>query len=266
MLQNTTTSLQNNKVSQKQAKDLLTCLQLLSSMTALEDLLNIHPEYEKYTQLFRENTAVGGALAMHLLRLEEEKERLKKEKEKLKEEIMIDDLTQLYNVRYHNIRGSEEIKRATRYEHPFSYAILDIDHFKEYNDEYGHNAGDIALKTIAEIIKSEIRRGIDIVYRIGGEEFAVMLPETCEKEAASSMERVRKKIEDACKTYETKLKQKLTVSIGIATYYPEQIIPKNHYTVKGDITKLKELADHALMKEAKKNGKNRVVCYSELLR
>jgi len=123
--------------------------------------------------------------------------------------------------------------------------MLDVDHFKSYNDQYGHPAGDSALKTVAEILK-ETLRGADVAARYGGEEFAILLPQTSAEEAAQIGERIRKKIE------RTEFSERrVTASIGIAS-------------ASGDVDTPRDLisaADVALY-AAKDQGRNNVQIFN----
>ncbi len=158
---------------------------------------------------------------------------------------IIDGLTGVYLRRYLIDRLMEEVDRARRLELTFSIGMIDIDHFKRCNDEYGHLAGDAVLREVAERLKFSVRE-VDMVARYGGEEFCVILPETTKKLAVIVAERLRKSVESAeVKTFEEKINT--TISIGIATY------PENGK----DVTSLIEAADTALYK-AKHKGRNRV--------
>jgi diguanylate cyclase (GGDEF)-like protein/PAS domain S-box-containing protein len=106
---------------------------------------------------------------------------------------MTDYLTNLYNRRYFMQRGTEEFKRARRNNQPLALLMIDIDHFKKVNDIYGHEVGDMTLQQVAAVLKSSLRE-IDILGRMGGEEFAVLLPNISMREAAILAERVRKNI------------------------------------------------------------------------
>lgn len=138
----------------------------------------------------------------------------------------IDELTGLYNHRYLQERLAQELCRSKRYARPLSIALLDIDHFKHINDEYGHLVGDQALWHLAELLKATVR-DTDVVARYGGEEFLVIMPETRLKAAVSVAERLRAKIEEAVFDVKlagtagrrsSKMPLTFTVSIGVATY------------------------------------------------
>ena len=159
----------------------------------------------------------------------------------------------VFNRRYFNRRLLSELKRAERYDHPFALFMIDIDHFKVYNDINGHLAGDKILKSIAGILERE-SRDIDIVTRFGGEEFCVILPEIDEKEAQDIAERLRKAVESTrFENEELQPNGKLTVSIGVASF------PQDAKTTQTLI----EMADRA-MYQAKKMNRNRVILAREI--
>lgn len=156
-----------------------------------------------------------------------------------------DGLTQLRIHRYFQQRLDEELKRAKQFGHNLSLIMTDIDKFKNFNDQYGHQQGDIVLIETAKLFRQSIRE-VDIAARYGGEEFAIILPETGKEEAIEVAEAIRRKIED----YEYPSKQgklKVTSSFGVATY-PGDAAHKDQ---------LIEVADQALY-HAKESGRNRV--------
>ncbi|MCK4462704.1 MAG: GGDEF domain-containing protein [Candidatus Omnitrophica bacterium] len=156
-----------------------------------------------------------------------------------------DGLTEIYLRRYFIDRLSEEIERSRRLKLKFSILMVDIDHFKNCNDRYGHMVGDAVLREVASIIKSNIRQ-IDLAARYGGEEFTVLLPETGRDGALHVAERIRKACEDRLiSAYDENLK--FAVSIGISVY-PEDA---------KDSEPLIEKADEAMYR-SKQAGRNRV--------
>ncbi len=171
---------------------------------------------------------------------------------KVEAEATIDALTGLYNYRHFLGLLDREFKRAVRYNRPLALFMVDIDHFKHYNDTYGHPAGNEVLRQVAEIIKTNCR-DVDFIVRFGGEEFVVLLPETGTAEAFDIAERIRDAI--ARFPFAGRNSQPggaLTVSIGVAAY-PQDAL--------GD----KEILDHAdtALYLAKRLTRNRVVCYSK---
>lgn len=163
---------------------------------------------------------------------------------------IIDSLTGIYLRRHFLIRCSEEIARAKKYRLSLSLLMLDIDHFKEVNDQYGHLVGDAVLKEIANVIVSNLRE-IDLPARYGGEEFIIALIDTSKDIAELVAERIRKAIEAMeIRAYDELIKT--TISIGISTF------PGDGDSSEGLI----ESADRALY-QAKQAGRNRVVLYTD---
>lgn len=128
-----------------------------------------------------------------------------------------DGLTGTYNHRYLQERLAEELDRASRYERDLAFMMLDLDHFKAYNDEYGHPRGDRALIEVAQILRQVSRRS-DVVARYGGEEFAMILPETGGAEAEVVAERARECVARLSFDWETDEGPHLTLSAGIAVH------------------------------------------------
>ncbi len=156
-----------------------------------------------------------------------------------------DSLTESYNRRYFMMRLLEEFSRAQKFSLNISFVMIDIDNFKKINDTYGHLVGDVVLKEIAKAIKENVRE-IDSVSRLGGEEFAVILPETDKAAAIIAAERIRGKVsQKMIRAFDEVLS--VTISIGIASF------PQN--TLYADV--LMEIADKALY-QAKQSGKNQV--------
>ncbi|MBI5376317.1 MAG: diguanylate cyclase [Candidatus Schekmanbacteria bacterium] len=161
-----------------------------------------------------------------------------------------DELTGVYTIRHFHSRMEEQINKFNRYGQKFAMLMLDIDNFKKVNDNYGHPVGDTVLMKVAETIKTSIRN-IDLPFRYGGEEFAVILPETSTNAAATVAERIRKNVNEMIIQTDDDLKLSVTVSIGVSA------CPKNGTIIRDIVTK----ADDALY-NAKETGKNRV-CISE---
>ena len=173
-------------------------------------------------------------------------------KAKLYEDSITDGLTRLYIHRYFQNRLSEEIKRAERYKLPVSLLMIDIDHFKNLNDTYGHQQGDTVLSSTSAIIRNTIREDIDIACRYGGEELAVIMPQTDAVGAQTLAERLRQKIEENIYS-NNNTDFFITVSMGIATY-PDAGKEKEELIKK---------ADGALYL-AKACGRNRVISATEV--
>ncbi|NNJ91619.1 MAG: GGDEF domain-containing protein, partial [Gammaproteobacteria bacterium] len=152
-----------------------------------------------------------------------------------------DGLTGLYNRLKIEQLINEEVDRAIRYKRRFSLVLLDLDHFKNVNDQFGHHVGDVVLKEFSAVLVSEVRK-VDEVARWGGEEFVILLPETSIDEAHNVSEHVRSKVEN----YQFAIIKNLTVSIGISEY------------ISGDnLQSIINRADKALY-EAKTNGRNQI--------
>ena len=162
--------------------------------------------------------------------------------ETVKAQAVTDSLTNLYNRRYFEEYLAKEVTRAQRQNQPFSIIGLDLDFLKKINDVHGHAYGDLAIKTIAEILKKNAR-SIDIAARMGGEEFNVLLPGVDSNGAMVAAERMRKAIE----AQEIETIGHITASIGVATYLEHS----------DNIEEVMELTDQA-MYLSKRNGRNQV--------
>ncbi len=164
-----------------------------------------------------------------------------------KELAFTDGLTGIFNRRYFDLRYAREMLRARRYRRNLTVLMIDIDHFKLYNDTLGHLAGDHALRNVAQVLESNLRRA-DILCRYGGEEFVVILPEIDSKHGQIVGDKLRRAVLAASFDGEEKLPQKhLSISIGIAAF------PEHGETVEGILHK----ADQALY-AAKAGGRNQV--------
>ncbi len=184
--------------------------------------------------------------------LQEEIKQKKLLEEELRAIAMIDSLTGVYTRRQMLEFGGNELKRFLRTEHSLSVLMLDIDHFKKINDTYGHSIGDSALKHFAEVCKRSLRT-TDIIGRIGGEEFVIIMPDTTEEEGYSVAERIRKHVaETPFLMDDTETVFVLTVSIGLYQF------TQNDRLFEQALSK----ADSALY-EAKGAGRNNVVIFKE---
>ncbi len=169
---------------------------------------------------------------------------------------LTDALTGVRNRRFLDQRLIEEIARAQRNNEPLSFLFIDIDHFKQVNDQYGHHIGDQALNHTASAIASQLRR-IDLLARYGGEEFAVLLSNTNIREATHIAERIRAKIQDSQIEVDD-IQLAVTASIGLAELSELVADPNNDEPA----TTLTTAADTALY-EAKESGRN-LVCQYQL--
>lgn len=163
---------------------------------------------------------------------------------------VLDGLTGLYNRRQLEIGLEQEHNRTKRHPSDFSLAILDIDFFKKVNDTYGHQYGDYVLKTVADLMKQSFRK-TDLLYRYGGEEFVMIMPETNIEGAIIPVQRLRGMVEEYDFEYNG-VKAKVTVSIGLTMNYQDLM-------TSADIIKS---ADEALYR-AKQGGRNRVVLHEQ---
>jgi diguanylate cyclase (GGDEF)-like protein len=165
--------------------------------------------------------------------------------QKLQKLATTDGLTKLYNSRSFYSQLELEVDRYNRYKHPLSLLLLDIDNFKEFNDNFGHLEGDKVLVRFSQIIKSCLRTN-DSAYRYGGEEFTVILPETNGEEAKTVAQRIRASLESEKFRPIPNKNAKITISIGVTQYFPKE-----------ELSAFIRRADKA-MYLSKKNGRNRV--------
>ncbi len=161
---------------------------------------------------------------------------------------VLDGLTGLYNRRQFELGLEQEFNRTKRHPADFSLAILDIDFFKKVNDTYGHQYGDYVLKTVADLMKASFRK-TDLLYRYGGEELVMIMPETNIEGALIPVQRLRRSIEEYGFDYNG-VKAKVTASIGLTMNFGE-------FKTATDLLKS---ADEALYK-AKESGRNRVILH-----
>jgi diguanylate cyclase (GGDEF)-like protein len=181
-------------------------------------------------------------------RFEAINEELRNANLRLRELSLTDELTEVGNRRNFDVRIREEINRSTRFGHSFSLLLLDIDKFKKFNDDFGHPQGDTVLRALGALMRSISREG-DVPCRIGGEEFAFILPETVKADALLFAERMRRGVEGGIKAPDGKLS--ITISIGLAAF------PEDGKSSED----LVRSADEALY-ESKHAGRNRVTAYS----
>lgn len=241
-------------------------MQVLNLTTAMKDLASggrslrltnyklkdviaqLHDAYEST----RQELLKGDTLTqLYLARKEIEIKNQQIQNDKLEELASIDPLTDCVNRRKFEELSNLELQRSSRYNKNLSFLMLDIDHFKSVNDTYGHAVGDEVLKHFSTVCL-ELARDIDVIARIGGEEFVVMLPETDTEGAYIFGERFRQQIDNSSITIDEKT-IKYSVSIGISTLEIES---------DNDIATILQRADSALY-EAKKSGRNRCVIYKK---
>jgi diguanylate cyclase (GGDEF)-like protein len=165
--------------------------------------------------------------------------------EKLKTLAITDGLTGLYNARHFYTQLESEVDRSSRYRHPLAMLLIDIDHFKEFNDAFGHLEGDKVLARFSQVLRSCLRTN-DSAYRYGGEEFTVLLPETGAEEARTVAQRIRTALETEIFSPDPRRPVSKTISIGVTEYQPSE-----------EMAAFINRAD-AAMYLSKQSGRNRV--------
>jgi diguanylate cyclase (GGDEF)-like protein len=171
---------------------------------------------------------------------------------RLEHQSVRDSLTGLFNRHFMEIFLERELSRAARRKQVLAVIMLDVDHFKKFNDTYGHTAGDTALKEIAAIFQSNIRAE-DVACRYGGEEFAILLPDISMTIAAERAEKILRAVANLRVTVGAETYDEFSVSIGIA-YFPSD----------GESSEvLLRKADEALYR-SKRQGRNRISLYEQV--
>lgn len=165
-------------------------------------------------------------------------------------EIITDPLTGAYNRGFFITGLPREIRRAVRYNHPVTLVMCDIDFFKEVNDNYGHPVGDQVLISFVKCLRELTRVDVDLLVRYGGEEFAIIMPETGIDSALRSAERIRQAVEEMSHTVNG-VEIKITASFGSATFDPSQ---------RDDPVSTDRMLDEAdkYLYQSKNEGRNRV--------
>ena len=196
----------------------------------------------RYRLIDTEGNSLGGLMTA----LNNMAEVLEKNQAELREKAVRDPLTGLFNIRKFYQVVQEEFERSCRYNHSLSLLLLDLDFFKKINDTYGHRSGDQVLRTVSDVLRHQVRR-MDVVCRYGGEEFAILLPETEHKYSLEFANRIRLAIAN----YNIELSEgeavRITTSIGISSFPRDAQTPEE----------LVSLADRALY-DAKNSGRNTV--------
>ena len=188
-------------------------------------------------------------------RIEQQRLKLEKANQSLRNLSFKDQLTGVWNRRKYDQIVEMEWNRCLRHKRPIALLIVDMDYFKEFNDSYGHMAGDACLVKIGEILKDSFRRSSDMVARYGGDEFVAILPETGKEEAMEMADMLRQKIEALHVPHaHSKASDYMTVTIGVTCLIPD----KNLF-----YESLFRFADKALY-EAKIDGRNQVKFLSEI--
>lgn len=184
-----------------------------------------------------------------MLRIKQMHDEVATAKARLQELAVRDDLTGLFNFRYLHTRLHEEFKRAERYREPLACAMIDVDGFKGFNDQYGHEVGDIVIKLVADRLKDALRE-IDVVARYGGDEFLIILPSTHFSGALTVADRTWRSVGE--KPFDVGGRElPVTCSIGVALYPSRDV---------GSKDELLRAADAALY-QAKGDGRNRICVF-----
>lgn len=188
-------------------------------------------------------------------KLESTTEKLKVANKKLENASYTDPLTSLHNRRYFNFIFERELKRAKRSKSYITFMMLDIDYFKQYNDTYGHIQGDYALKNVALMLKETLKRPSDFVFRLGGEEFGILLVDIDEENSSKLAQKLCYTIKDKKIEHKnSKINEFLTVSIGISCCKAEDSLDENS---------LISSADNMLYK-AKEQGRDRYIITTDI--
>lgn len=174
--------------------------------------------------------------------------KLKIANKKLENASYIDSLTNLHNRRYFNLIYERELARAKREKNYITFMMLDIDYFKQYNDTYGHVEGDFALKSVAKVLKDTLKRPSDYVFRLGGEEFGVLLSGTNESDSATIARKICQAVEARGLTHEkSKVSKVVTISIGVVCCVADEALDDEVLISRAD----------EMLYAAKESGRNR---------
>jgi diguanylate cyclase (GGDEF)-like protein len=165
----------------------------------------------------------------------------------LREQSIRDPLTDLFNRRYLEETLERELRRASRLQRPVGLVMMDLDHFKTFNDRFGHEAGDMLLRALGSLLKKHIRGG-DVACRYGGEEFALILPDIAIEDVQLRAEQLREEIKGIRIKFHEDVLESITLSLG-AAIYPEH----------GDTGQVLLRAADAALYEAKRAGRDRVI-------
>jgi diguanylate cyclase (GGDEF)-like protein len=185
------------------------------------------------------------------IRGRQETQKQLQEQLKLIEKLSItDELTSLYNRRHFNDVFTREFSRAKREKRPIAFLMFDVDFFKSYNDTYGHQKGDMALKEIGRLLNHFSKRGSDFAFRLGGEEFGMIFSEESFDEAVAFAQKLREEVEDLGILHSSSsVADVLTISIGLVYFESVKKIDENN---------IYKQVDENLYR-AKESGRNKLV-------
>jgi len=179
--------------------------------------------------------------------------KLKVVNKKLEDVSYTDSLTELHNRRYFNMVYDREVKRAKRSKNYFTFMMLDIDYFKQYNDTYGHIHGDLALKKVASQLSKLFKRPSDYVFRLGGEEFGILMSETDQKSSSQMAQKICDSILDLKIEHRaSEISKYITISVGIVSCIVDPSVNEEHIITKAD----------DMLYKAKESGRNKYILYT----
>ncbi|MDF1874457.1 diguanylate cyclase [Sulfurimonas sp. SAG-AH-194-I05] len=188
-------------------------------------------------------------------KLEEASKKLKKLNKKLENVSYTDSLTSMHNRRYFNLVYERELKRAKRTHSYITFMMLDIDFFKQYNDTYGHLEGDNTLKSVAKVLKEVLQRPSDFVFRLGGEEFGVLLTQTDESSSAKMARDICDAVRDIKIAHSaSKANEFVTISIGVVCCIADDALNEDLLLSRAD----------EMLYEAKDTGRDRYIITSNV--
>lgn len=243
-------------------------LVVIASLAKEDILANWREDARRQALIVGLLMALLGLLGFYLLRLIKQaqhtevelratRDALRTFNQRLEQQALEDELTRLANRRRFIRALSDEFARADRSQQPLALIIFDVDYFKQYNDLYGHSAGDECLRLVAEVIRDAQKRPADLAVRYGGEEFCLLLPETDCEGALQVAEQVRMALEERAVAHAGSPWRRLSLSAGVNVYWPaDGVVPE-----KGPEA-LIQGADKALY-AAKAAGRDRVMLYDE---
>ncbi|HTV22313.1 MAG TPA: diguanylate cyclase [Polyangiaceae bacterium] len=215
------------------------CIPLLAHGESL-GVMTLTPLPDELQSAWAERLAEQVGLAVANLRL----------RDSLRNQAIRDALTGLYNRRYFEEAAERELSRAKRHERPIVFMVLDVDHFKRFNDTHGHDAGDYLLREVGQLLRRSVRQS-DFACRYGGEEFVIIMPESPLDEARRRADQIRAGFHSLGLSHQGKVLGPVTVSIGIASY-------PDHGSERDVLIRS---ADEALYR-AKNEGRDRAVVAS----